>query len=118
MRTVALKKTGHDLIPKCRLATTFGPRFLGLMGRSGLDADEAILFPKCNSIHTFFMRFPIDVVLVSASGEVVEVVEALGAWRLLLPRRGVKHVVEMRAGRCKELGIESGNRLQVEGVFT
>jgi len=117
MRTVPLKKTGLELIPKCRLATSFGPRFLGLMGRSGLSADEAILFPKCNSIHTFFMRFPIDVVLVSDKGEVVEVVEAMRAWRLLMPRKNVRHVVEMAAGRCKELGIESGTRLQVEGLF-
>jgi len=117
MRTVPLKKTGQAVIEKCRLATTFGPRFFGLMGRRAIGADEAILFPKCNSIHTFFMRFPIDVVRVKQDGEVVDVVEAMGAWRMLLPRRDVKHIIELKAGRCRELGIGSGTRLQCEGLW-
>ncbi len=117
MRTVSLKRTDGELIPKCRLATSFGPRFLGLMGRKSIAGDEAILFPKCNSIHTFFMRFPIDVVRVKENGEVFDVVESLGPWKLLFPRKGVRHVLELRAGRCRELGIQSGTRLECEGIW-
>ena len=116
MQAVELKASGRTLIPKCLVATTFVPRFLGLMGRKGLGADEALAFPGCNSIHTFFMRFPIDVVFVAADGNVVEVIERLYPWRMLMPRFKAKHVIELQPGRAGELGIRSGVKLDLSGV--
>lgn len=109
-----LKLQEKVLVPKLNMATNFFTRFMGLMGKSGIPSDEALFFPKCNSIHTFFMRFPIDVVFVSESGEVVEVLESLGAWRMLLPRRRVKHTIELKAMRSRELGIKPGQQLRWE----
>lgn len=116
MKQVDLKDGSRFLI-KCSVATSFFSRLLGLMGRSSIPAEQALLFPKCNSIHTYFMRFPIDVVFLDKQGVVLEVMEALGAWRFLLPRAKAKHVIELRAHRSKELGIEVGRKLQCEGVF-
>lgn len=113
----ALKKEGRELIPKCWVARDPFSRFLGLMGKKSIPANEAVAFPRCNSIHTFFMRFPIDVLLVGDGGEVVDVVEAMRTWRLMLPRRKVRHVVELAAGRCRELGIAQGARLTCEGAW-
>jgi uncharacterized membrane protein (UPF0127 family) len=112
MAQTPLWLNGKIVIEKLSIATTFIPRFLGLMGRAGIADNEALLFPKCNSIHTFFMRFPIDVIFVGEDGTVVEVISKLGGWRMLLPRRRVKHTIEMRAGRSQELGIASGCRLE------
>ncbi len=117
MRVVELKKGSEALICKSRIATTFVPRLMGLMLRSGIGDDEAIVFPKCNSIHTFFMRFPIDVLFVAKNGQVVEIQNSLGPWRMLMPRKNVSHTVEMRSHRAKELGICEGDQLQCEGVF-
>jgi uncharacterized protein len=117
MKYAALKIGDRVVVPKCYAATGFFSRFLGLMGRARIPAEEAILFPKCNSIHTFFMRFPIDVLLVSDSGEVVEVKESLAPWRMLLPRKGVRHVVELKSELSRELGLKAGMRLEFPGVF-
>lgn len=117
MKAATLTCEGKVLIPKCYLANDFFSRFRGLMGRRGLPGDEAILFPRCDSIHTFFMRFPIDVLLVSKEGVVVEVRESLRPWRMLLPKRGVKHVVELAPSRSRELGIRVGHRLAFPGVW-
>jgi len=117
MKKTTLKRENKILIPTCWVAKDFYSRLRGLMGKKNLPADEAILFPKCNSIHTFFMRFPIDVVLVSKEGRVVDIVEGMKGWRFLTPRKGVKHVIEMKAERCRELGISKGNQLQCEGVW-
>jgi uncharacterized protein len=76
-----------------------------------------MVFPKCNSIHTFFMRMPIDVVLVDAKGVVVGVEENLAPWRLLLPRKATRHVLELKAFRSRELGIKTGMALVVEGAW-
>ena len=117
MTALPLKLGNKVIIERCFLAHSFFSRFLGLMGRTHLPSDEAVLFPKCNSLHTFFMRFPIDVVFTSRTGEVIEVIEALPAWRMLLPRLQAKHALELMAGRAKKLGIDTGCVLQYEGVF-
>lgn len=106
-----LQLDGRVIVQRCVVARDFISRFLGLMGRKAIATDEAVLFPKCNSIHTFFMRFPIDVVFLSAEGQVVEVIEAMKSWRLLLPRRGVRHTLELAAGNSKALGIAPGRTL-------
>lgn len=118
MRFAELKKEEDGtLVPRCYVAQSFFARLRGLLGKRGLPDDEAVLFPRCNSIHTFFMRFPIDVILVSKDGKVVDVVEAMAPWRFLPPRKGVKHVIEMRARRSQELGIGTGVQLFYPGVL-
>ena len=117
MRTVTLEGSGGLLIPRCKVAETFIPRAAGLMFRKGIPREEAILFPNCTSIHTCFMRFPIDVLFTNAQGLVVDVVGKLPPWRVLWPRREARHVVEMAAGRCAELDISQGSVLRCEGVF-
>ena len=117
MRCAELKVGDQVVVAKCYVARDFFSRFMGLMGRKSLPADEAIVFPKCNSIHTFFMRMPIDVLLVSDRGEVIEVKESLAPWRMLFPRKGVRHVVELPSKRAKELGLRAGARLTLAGVW-
>jgi uncharacterized membrane protein (UPF0127 family) len=113
MNKCDLKKEDRVLLTDCRVADSFFPRFLGLMGRKSISADQAIFFPKCNSIHTFFMRFPIDVVLLDEKNSVVEVIPAMREWRMIAPRRKVKNVLELRANRCAELGIKVGDVLKL-----
>lgn len=112
-----LKKQERVLIPKVKVARNFFVRFLGLMGRTEVPKDEAVLFPKCNSIHTFFMRMCIDVVFISNTGQVVEIKKALKPWRLLSPKKGVAHTLELGANGASELGILVGDQLNCTGVF-
>ncbi len=118
MTVQALKTQNRVLISQCRIARDFFSRFMGLMGRRHIDADEGVLFPKCNSVHTFFMRIPIDVVRLDAGGRVVKVEPNVAPWRLLMPSRETKHILELRANRSQELGIAAGTLLQIEGVWS
>ena len=117
MVAATLKAQERELIPKCWVAKSPWSRFMGLMGKKGIAANEAVLFPRCNSIHTFFMRFPIDVIMVGAEGNVIEVIDSMKPWRMQFPRFKAKHVIEMRAGRSRELGIEVGSRLDCSGAW-
>lgn len=112
MNQVILKKEGKILIPKCWVASDFFSRFLGLMGRKTLPDNEAIFFPHCQSIHTFFMRFPIDVVSLGQDGAVLHIRKNLKPWRVTLPEKGTCHTLEVRGGRSEELGITSGVTLE------
>lgn len=112
-----LKRNGQTLIPRLEIANTFFSRFWGLMGKKNLDLASGILFPNCNSIHTFFMKFPIDVILLSREGRVVEIREAVNPWGLLLPVKQASHVIELSALSAKNLGIFPGEKLDCEGIF-
>ncbi|MFM8269969.1 MAG: DUF192 domain-containing protein [Pseudomonadota bacterium] len=116
MKTV-LTKGGVVLYESCRVANNFFSRFLGLMGKAQVLENEAIVFPKCNSIHTFFMRVPIDVIFVSETGKVVKVFSGLVPWRLLLPMKGVAHTIEIASLGADRKNIKPGDQLSCPGVF-
>jgi uncharacterized protein len=94
------------------VATRPSTRMRGLLGRSELPAGEGILLRPAGSVHTFFMRFPIDVVFLDEALTVVGVEPELKAWRVA-GRRGARQVVELAAGECERRGVAVGDRLQL-----
>ena len=85
-------------------------RMRGLLGRASLPAGEGILLRPAGSVHTFFMRFPIDVVFLDRESVVVGIAPAVPPWRTAA-RRGAKAVVELAAGECDRVGLRVGDRL-------
>lgn len=118
MKVIEIKLGTKIIIPECRVANTYWIRFWGLMRRTSVRETEGVLFPRCNSIHTFFMRFPIDVILLSHDGSILHIVENLKPWRLVLPRRGVRHVIEVMALRTKSLKLQTGETLDCGGELS
>ncbi|MDD5004894.1 MAG: DUF192 domain-containing protein [Candidatus Omnitrophica bacterium] len=70
------------LADKAEMAETFLKRLRGLLGRDNLAAGEGLVIKPCNSIHTFFMRFSIDVAFLDKSGKVVAMAVFLPPLRL------------------------------------
>jgi uncharacterized protein len=101
---------GEVLSERCVLADTLWRRMRGLLGRRQLDPGEGIVLRPSWSVHTFFMRFAIDVVFVDADQVVVKVVGNLRPWRTATCR-GARDVVELRAGEAARLGLATGDRL-------
>ena len=85
-------------------------RFRGLMGRRELASGTAMLIRPSSSIHTFFMRFPIDAVFVDRADRVVGVASRVSPWRLAFGGRA-HAVLELPAGAAAESGIEPGDML-------
>jgi uncharacterized membrane protein (UPF0127 family) len=75
------------------IARTRRERARGLLGRSHLPLDHALLLERARSVHTFGMRFAIDAVLLDATYRVLRMVHVRPG-RLVLPRPGVRHVLE------------------------
>ncbi len=90
--------------------TTHRERARGLLGRADLGADEALLLDHARSIHTFGMRFTISVVLLDTR-YVVRAVRRIPPNRVLLPRLGVRHLLECAEGA----DVRAGDRLAVTG---
>src|SRR3954447_21376247 len=83
-------------------ATTPRARFLGLAWLDPIPADWALELPRCTSVHTFWMRFDLDLVWLGADGGVVRVDEAVPR-RRARGCRGAASVVETRSGHGARL---------------
>jgi uncharacterized protein len=88
----------------------------GLLGRSELPPGEGIFLRPASSVHTFFMRFPIDVVFVDRELEVVGVRHRVAPWRMAA-QRGARSTLELAAGEIERHGIAAGDQLRIgDGV--
>ena len=80
------------------IADTFWKRAVGLMGKPGLETGRGLLFPHCRSIHTGFIRFPLDVIFLDKDNGVVKVVRNLKPWRLAWGGMKAYSTLEVQSG--------------------
>jgi len=67
---------------EAEVAASFWSRLKGLIGRSGLPPGKGLLIPRCNAIHTCFMRFPIDAMFLDRHDKVVKTIRNIRPGRL------------------------------------
>ncbi len=106
------RQDGVVVCERCRVADRPPARMKGLLGRSQLPGGEGILLRPTSSIHTWFMRFPIDVVFVDRELRVLRIAPDLGPWKLAA-RRGSHAVLELAAGECERRGLREGDVLRL-----
>jgi hypothetical protein len=94
------------------IADTPLARMRGLLAHHQLPSGEGLLLQPAGSIHTAFMRFPIDVVFLDAEYEVIKLVAELPPWRTARAS-GAKAVLELTAGEIARRRLAVGHRLGV-----
>lgn len=104
---------GTLLALRLETAHTGPSRRKGLLGRQRLEPGGGLWIAPCESVHTFFMKFPIDLVYLDRKHTVKKVRSSVGAWRLsgCLTARSV---LELPAGTIRESQTEPGDALQFE----
>jgi uncharacterized protein len=105
-----VRDDGTAVCDRCTVADRMLPRMKGLLGQRELPPGEGMLIEPAPSIHTFFMRFPIDAVFLSRDNEVLKVSLHVKAWRTRSCRRAYA-VLELAAGEAERRGVERGQRL-------
>jgi len=100
----------HVVCEPCVVAESFAARLCGLLGRRGLPAGEGMLIRRESSVHTFFMRFAIDVVFLDEHDRVLRIDPDVGPWRLKACRRA-RSVLELAAGASA--GLSVGDRIEL-----
>lgn len=105
-------ESGAVLSARCIVADRMLPRMRGLLGRSGLEPGEGMLISPAPSVHTFFMRFPIDVVFLDKTRTIVKIAHSLRPWRTAGARKAVA-ALELPAGAAAGLGLQPGMTLVV-----
>ena len=98
------------------VADTRATRAVGLLSRAGLEPGEALWIVPSRGVHTWGMRFTIDVLALDEDGTVIDCVSRLRPWRLRLPRKGTAGVLELPAGTLEASGTIVGHHVLLEAA--
>ena len=99
-----------DVLAAAEVATSFGARIKGLLGRDGLDG--ALVLRPARSVHTIGMRFPIDVAFCDRELRVLSVC-TMRRHRVGAPRPKAKVVIEAEAGAFERWRLRPGDQLEL-----
>ena len=105
-------RSGLPLATHVETAFSSADRKRGLLGREGLAPGQGLVIAPTNLVHTFAMRFPIDIVFVSRDGRVLKVSPAVPPRRIAGSLRGFA-VVEMAAGEAARSNTRAGDVIEV-----
>jgi uncharacterized protein len=107
------ERSGRPLATHLEGAFDSASRRRGLLGRDGLAEGSALIIAPCQAVHTFRMRFPIDVVFADREGRAVRVRSHVGAGRLVFGAWRAFAVIELPAGAARHADVQAGDRLVV-----
>jgi uncharacterized membrane protein (UPF0127 family) len=99
------------VLPHCQVTESAWERMRGLLPRKRLAEGEGLWISPCTSIHTFFMRFPIDAAFLDKGGRVIAVYAGLKPWRLSGIHLRAAGVLEAGAGALS--GLKKGEVLEI-----
>ena len=113
-RAWALRTVGSGRVIATRLEAAFdsATRKKGLLGRDRFEPGAGLIIAPCGGIHTFFMRFAIDVIFAARDGRVVKVRHAVQPWRLALAPTAFC-VIELPANVARDCATRAGDRLEL-----
>jgi uncharacterized protein len=115
-RKVAVQShAGVVVCDACLIADSPALRLRGLLGRPELASGEGLLLRPTGSIHTWFMRFPIDAVFLDRELRILRVVDRMRPWRAAAARKA-RAVLELPAGEAVRRGIAPGDVLALGGA--
>lgn len=112
-RVRVLVEPGGPELAVAEVADTALARLVGLLGRASLDPGEGLVIEPCSSIHTCFMRFPIDVLFVDRDGLAVRAAREVRPFRAALGGPYARRAIELPAGTLARMGIEPGVRVSL-----
>ena len=104
----------QPLVTVGRVADGYWSRLRGLIGSKPLEPGEGLLIVPCNSVHSHFMGFPIDVLYVDRALQVVAMDLCMAPWRFGRLHRQAHFVIELPAGTAAATGTQVGHRLQLQ----
>ncbi|MBM3249956.1 MAG: DUF192 domain-containing protein [Candidatus Omnitrophica bacterium] len=114
---VTNKSKATILATQVEIADTTLRRVKGLLGRKGLNKGQALVIRPCNSIHTFFMQFPIDVLFMDKNNRVVRALPEVKPWRLSAVYFAATYTIELPAGAIRESRTQEGDLLELRDTL-
>lgn len=97
-----------------KVAQNFFSRTVGLIPKKTFNKGEGLIIKPCSSIHTFFMKFAIDVLFVNKKNEVVALYENVKPWKILPIHFNSYYVIELDSGAISSKNISKGDLITIE----
>ncbi len=107
-------ESGRVVVARMERADTLWKQTVGLLGRDALEADSGLWLEPCNSVHTFGMRFPIDVLFLNRQGFAIKTAHRIVPWRIAGLYFQAHIVVELPSGILEAQNIVEGHRYFLE----
>lgn len=106
---------GHcePLIEELHIASGFLKRAVGLLALSDLPSSKGLLIPDCTSIHTFCMRFSIDVIFFDEEGNIRVLYPHVPSGHVLFSRRKNVSALEVKSGFIERYNLKEGDKLKI-----
>jgi uncharacterized membrane protein (UPF0127 family) len=102
------------LAKECAVADSFIKRFIGLMGKENLPEGGGLLITPCNSIHMFFMNFPLDIVFINKDRIIVHLIENIKPWQVSKVVFDARSTLELPVGTISTSSTQVGDVLKFE----
>lgn len=99
---------------KIRKADNYFLRLIGLLPKKRLEAGEGLWIIPCNEIHSIGMQFAFDAIFLDKDLKVVHLIERMKPFRLCLPIKHAKTVLELDGGIIAQTGTQVGDQLQFD----
>lgn len=117
MKTIALRTAeGRFIAHEVRIAYSFAARLRALSFECSLPTRAGLLISPAHGVHTFGMRFAVDVVFLNRQMRVLRLAQRVQPWRVLLGPRGTGRVLELAAGQIAATRLSAGTFLVVESA--
>jgi uncharacterized membrane protein (UPF0127 family) len=107
---------GTIVAERCRVARSLRDRVVGLLGTPEPPPGQGLLIERTQSIHMFFMPYPIDVAFLDRGGRVTRSIPSLRPWQVVWWARGARDCVELGVGTLDASGTLAGDELSVQPV--
>lgn len=109
----AVVMSGKELAARVKVADSFFLRLKGLLGAGSLSQGEGLWIVPCKAVHTFGMRFPIDVIFLDSEQRVVVAISGLLPNRATSFYRNAASVLELSAGTLAGIPLAVGERIVI-----
>lgn len=109
---------GTRLASDVRVADTYWSRLRGLIGtvEPKFQLGQALWIVPCRGVHTFAMRFPLDLIYLDSGGGVIELLHNVRPWRVAPVKMRAASVLELPVGAIRDSGTEAGDRIEVRST--
>lgn len=109
---IIVMKNDNLLARRVKVADTFWARLQGLLGQKELKEGQGLLLKPCRQVHTWFMRFAIDVIFLDEYGKIVGMQQEMEAGRISPRFEGAWQALELAPGSIEKYALRKGDYLE------
>lgn len=102
----------NKVVENVSVADSFFKRLRGLMFKKFLGSEDGLLIYPCKQVHTIYMRFNIDIVFMTKSGEVIFIAEDMKPGLVSKYIKDAHKVLELRGGTARQKNIKAGQVIE------